>query len=330
MTKTHKHQHTIPRVYLSSWLEPFTPPGQRAAIHIVTKESKEVRRKSPTKSFTSNDRYTVHLSDGERNLDVENYLGRIETDFNGVLQAVRDRRNLSTMHRAKLAVFTAAMMGRAPVQSDSFRRQLQPLEEIVEKAGTPEQAEELSDYIQNHAAYYTTSTIEASAPMLFNMAPSILMTNDATGFITSDNPAVMFNPNAYKLPPFYRAPGLATIDVEITLPLTPKHLIVYTHRRHLPLYQLVDMKAVDELNRRTWAHANQEVVSKTGIVKDIWSQPGEPPKDAWSPESDPVLSKQPKFDESIPLAEELRQSTLSHEYWRSRTWLPPDLLPKRR
>jgi hypothetical protein len=135
MTKTHKHQHTIPRVYLSSWLEPYTPAGQMAAIHIIAKESKEVRRKSPTKSFTSNDRYTVHLKDGERNLDVENYLGRIESDFQGVLQAVRNRQNLSTSRRAKLAVFTAAMMGRAPVQSDSFRRQLQPLEEIVEKAG---------------------------------------------------------------------------------------------------------------------------------------------------------------------------------------------------
>lgn len=330
MTKTHKHQHTIPRVYLGSWLEPHTPAGQTAAIHIVNKESKEVRRKSPMKSFTSNDRYTVHLRDGERNLDVENFLGRIETDFNRVVQAVRRRQNLATMQMAKLAVFTAAMMGRAPLQSDSFRRQLQPLEEIIEKAGSPEQVEELSEYIQNHAAYYTTSTIEASAPVLFNMVPSILVTNDATGFITSDNPAVMFNPNAYKLPPFYRPPGLATIDVEITLPLTPNHLIVYTHRRHFPFYQLVDMKAVDELNRRTWAHANQEVVSKTGIVKDIWSQPGEPPKDAWSAESDPVLSKQPKFGESIPLAEELRQSTLSHQYWRRRTWLPPEVLPKRR
>jgi Protein of unknown function (DUF4238) len=328
MTKTHKHQHTIPRVYLSSWQEAYTPPGQKAAIHIVAKETKEVRRKSPTKSFTSNDRYTVHLKDGERNLDVENYLGRIESDFYGVLQAVRNRQNLSVFRRAKLAVFTAAMMGRAPVQSDSFRRQLQPLEEIVEKAGTPEQKEELSEQIRNHAAYYTTSTIEAAAPMLFNMASSILITNDATGFITSDNPAVMFNPNAYKLPPSYRSPGLATIDIEITLPLTAKHLIVYTHRRHLPFYQLVDLKAVDELNRRTWAHAHQEVVSKTGIVKDIWSQPGEPPKDAWTPESDPILSKQPKFSESIPAAEQLRQSTLSHEYWRSRTWLPPELLPK--
>lgn len=330
MTKTHKHQHTIPRVYLRSWLEPYTPAGQMAAIHILAKESKEVRRKSPTKSFTSNDRYTVHLKDGERNLDVENYLGRIESDFQGVLQAVRNRQNLSTSHRAKLAVFTAAMMGRALVQSDSLRRQLQPLEEIVEKAGTPEQAEELSEYIRNHAAYYTTSTIEASAPMLFNMVSSILITNDATGFITSDNPAVMFNPNAYKLPPFYRPPGLATIDVEITLPLTPKHLIVYTHRRHLPFYQSVDLKTVDELNRRTWAHAHQEVVSKTGIVKDIWSQPGEPPKDAWNPESDPILSKQPRFAENIPAVEKLRQSTLSHEYWRSRTWLPPESLPKRR
>ncbi len=96
------------------------------------------------------------------------------------------------------------------------------------------------------------------------------------------------------------------------------------------LYQSVDLKMVDELNRRTWAHTHQEVVSKTGIVKDIWSQPGEPPKDAWNPESDPILSKQPRFAESIPAAEKLRQSTLSHEYWRSRTWLPPELLPKRR
>ena len=87
MTMTHKHQHTIPRVYLRSWLEPYTPAGQMAAIHIIAKESKEVRRKSPTKSFTSNDRYTVHLKDGERNLDVENYLGRIESDFQGVAPA---------------------------------------------------------------------------------------------------------------------------------------------------------------------------------------------------------------------------------------------------
>ena len=121
------------------------------------------------------------------------------------------------------------MMGRAPAQSDSFRRQLQPLEEIIEKAGTPDQAKELSEYIQNHSAHYTSATIEASAPMLFNMVSSILITNDATGFIASDNPAVMFNPYAYKLPPYYRPPGLATIDVEITLPLTPNHLIVYTH-----------------------------------------------------------------------------------------------------
>ena len=100
MTKTHKHQHTIPRVYLSSWLEPYTPHGQTAAIHIVIKKNKEVRRKSPKKSFTSNDRYTVRLRDGERNLDVENYLGQIEADFNGVLLAVRRRQNLSTMQRA--------------------------------------------------------------------------------------------------------------------------------------------------------------------------------------------------------------------------------------
>jgi hypothetical protein len=65
MTKTHKKQHTIPRSYLASWLEPVTPPGQTPAIHLISKEDQSVRRKASVKTFTETDRYTVRLKNGK-------------------------------------------------------------------------------------------------------------------------------------------------------------------------------------------------------------------------------------------------------------------------
>ena len=82
------------------------------------KNDRTVRRKSPEKTFTETDRYTVMLRDGTRHLEVENYLGDIENDFQGVIRAVRANEALTLRHRAKLATFTAAMLGRSKKQGD--------------------------------------------------------------------------------------------------------------------------------------------------------------------------------------------------------------------
>jgi hypothetical protein len=108
----------------------------------------------------------------------------------------------------------------------------------------------------------------------------ILVTNDETGFITSDTPCVWFNPSLYKLPPFYRHPGLGQKDIEVTLPLTPRHLLTISHHRY-PRYVTINSKAVDEFNRRTRFHCAEEFVSWKGETQPYWFDPGREPEDTW-------------------------------------------------
>jgi hypothetical protein len=222
MAGTHKRQHTIPRTYLSSWIEPVTPAGQTRAIYLVSNEDRTVRRKSPEKSFTETDRYTVHLKDGSRDLRVEHYLGGIESEFQDVLSAVRQEQPLTIRQRAKLCTFTAAMLGRSKKQGDWMLQQRRGhIEKIkeMEKAvnARPITSTQMEDSLLNHHASLVVQVIEAAAPVLFGMTLMILTTTDPVGFITSDAPAVMLNPRAHTFPPMYRVPGLNQKDVEVTL-----------------------------------------------------------------------------------------------------------------
>jgi hypothetical protein len=79
--------------------------------------------------------------------------------------------------------------------------------------------------------------------------------------------------NLYKFPPIYRSPGLAQKDIEVTLPLTPQHLVTISHHSY-PQYVDITQNALDEFNRRTRFHCAEEFVSKTGETRPYWFDPG--------------------------------------------------------
>ena len=88
-----KKQHLIPNCYLKPWCDPTTPDGQEPYIWVHPAEGGEPRRKSPRKSFTETDRYTIESSSGDRNLRVEDTLADIETKFVGIRERLEDARN---------------------------------------------------------------------------------------------------------------------------------------------------------------------------------------------------------------------------------------------
>ncbi len=55
------------------------------------------------------------------------------------------------------------------------------------------------------------------AEWLSYMTVTIFCTSDDARFITSDAPVVWFDPELYKLPPFYRSPGLGSETIEVTI-----------------------------------------------------------------------------------------------------------------
>jgi hypothetical protein len=93
-------------------------------------------------------------------------------------------------------------------------------------------------------------------------------------------PGVWFNPKAHTLPPLYRSPGLAQKDIEVTLPLTPHHLLLISHHRS-PQYVDVERPVVDEQNRCIRFHCTEEFVSKSAETRVIWFDRGTEPPDTW-------------------------------------------------
>jgi hypothetical protein len=280
-----KKQHVIPKCYLKAWCDPRTPPGQHPYVWRISRDGSEKTKKSPEKSFVATDKYTIKLPSGSRSLIIENTLGGIESDFVGVLSRIRGRQKLNLLDRARLCLFVAAMHTRTVAMGEHWKGQYQNLHDVVtalEKAhGAPATTSLATGRLVEHAHQHIIATgLEVEAPLLFKMQMAVLVTDSEVGFITSDNPCVWFNPTLRRLPPFYRSPGLAQPDIEVTLPLSPNQLLLVSHRPSA-FYVHIDEKAVDEANRLTRFHCDKEFVSWKGETRPYWFERGQEPEDMW-------------------------------------------------
>jgi Protein of unknown function (DUF4238) len=152
---------------------------------------------------------------------------------------------------------------------------------------------------------------DREAEFLSCMTTTIFCTSNDPGFITSDAPVVWFDPQLYKMPPFYRSLALGSPTIEVTMPISPSRMLLLTHGAGPERYfdissphnsadnisaipaHLVDVvnrlsaigtELIDEFNRRTRFHCDEHFVSKSSQKKDIWFDPGTPPpgwQDEW-------------------------------------------------
>jgi Protein of unknown function (DUF4238) len=280
-----KLQHVIPNCYLKAWCDPRTPKGHSPYIWRISKDGKRKQKRSPEKSFRANDRYTITLADGSRDLALEDSLSSIEDDFAKVLTRVCRRETLEERDRACLCFFAAVMTSRTLAFGEHWREFFQTLNRQVSKQEKKHQSEpssslETARLVALAPQFAVASSISAAAPLLFRMCMTVLYTEDEIGFITSDNPCIFYNPSAYKMPPGLRNPALSQTDIEITLPLTPQHLLLISHRP-FPHYQRAAPEALDIVNSRTRWACTAEFVSWKGETKPCWFKSGSLPEDAW-------------------------------------------------
>jgi hypothetical protein len=114
--------------------------------------------------------------------------------------------------------------------------------------------------------HFIAMSLRQEPQLYFAMHMTVFVTDDPIGFITSDAPCVWYNPRAHTFPPFYRSPGLAQEDIEVTLPLTPQMLLAFSHRAYGD-YLDVGRDVVDKLNHRLRAFADEEFVSWKGVSR---------------------------------------------------------------
>ena len=67
----------------------------------------------------------------------------------------------------------------------------------------------------------------------------------------------------------------------MTLPLSPRQLLLISHHHDLRGYRPVPAALVDEINRRTRFYCEQVFVSWTDKKRPVWFDPGQKPADAW-------------------------------------------------
>jgi predicted CoA-binding protein len=141
--------------------------------------------------------------------------------------------------------------------------------------------------------------IRVSTPLLLKLDLSILSTTDVLGFITSDNPCVWFDSEAYKRPPFYRGPALMYETIEITLPVSPRQSICL-NRKGIKDYLAIPGLIVDEINRRTRFLAERFFVARKNQKKEIWFDPGVEPEDSWEKMQNKKISGSEETEKSRP------------------------------
>ncbi|MCA1791431.1 MAG: DUF4238 domain-containing protein [Thioalkalivibrio sp.] len=298
---SHKRQHLIPRSYLGSWIDPTAPEPQEY-VWVIPKSGK-LRRKSPDNLFVETDAYTIKGIEESRDLSLEHGLAQLEALFASVRKKIFSSEALNAEDLDVLAVFTAAMQARTRHQREHQRSQwgealdmMRSMQAQFASASKEELAElaRLSSTRSDSGEGMTISQVEelvkaplqtTIAPLVQSMAPIlrrmdlvIARTDHPQGFITSDDPCTLYDPELHKMPPFYRHVALMSPTTEAILPVGPGHLLVYNWRGQSSTLE-VESKVVDYYNRLTWHHSG-EVVSRSAEVNPYWMTTEELPSTA--------------------------------------------------
>lgn len=280
-----KKQHVIPACYLKAWCDPTTPAGQTPYIWRISKDGSTKKKKSPDKSFTETDRYTIRLPNGDRDLTVEHTLAGLENQFVQVLKRIRRREKLSVWDKARLCMFTAAMHSRTKAMGAHWKEFWEKVHGQVVAGERKHNAKpitslETAEIVERANQDLVMVALQEQTPLYFAMGMSILVTNDDDGFITSDAPCTWVNPKAHTFPPGLRYPALGQPEIEVSLPLTPQHLLLISHVRY-PLYTDVPQSSVDNANGIRLDFCTEEFVSWKGSIRPDWFKVPEQQTDAW-------------------------------------------------
>jgi hypothetical protein len=303
-----KRHHWVPECYLRAWWDPASPIGKKPHVWRIDRTTRTGEALSVDQVFVKTHLYTFRKSDGSRDFEIEKTLSKVETAFSRVMRdKVTRGKPISIRDRAWLTVFTATMLARTLAQRDNVRQQWKRAVEIGEdmeralKSMTPEQRQRVAglprsstdktrsltlDQVRDLVAQPLQHTVPpmtvAATDILSKMGMAILTTKDELGFISSDNPCAIHDPTAYRRPPIHRSPGLGHESAEVTLPLSPNHLLIFTWLQ-APSIEYLPLKGelVDELNRRTQFFSSKHLICRKNESRDHWFKRGEIPPDAW-------------------------------------------------
>lgn len=303
--KSHKKQHYVPACYLKGWRDPKSPQNHEPYVWVFDKDGTNPKRRAPSNLFNETDLYTIQKIDGTRDLRIENGLSELEYQFTRIRNSKFNfKRELTGIERVYLCAFVAAAQFRTPSSRDHHTRQWASIADKGDrllaslKTASPEQIKQYSrvgssadktksmthEQVKQLAStplqLMMPGVLKTVTPILIKMNMAVLCTDDPVGFITSDSPCIWFNPESYKLPPIYRAVGLGSKSIEVTMPISPSQCLIFSWGDFKD-YINIDSNILLELNNRHIALSSNQFISNSEAINKSWFERRPLPDDAW-------------------------------------------------
>lgn len=284
----HKRQHWVPQGYLAAWRDPDSPPEYDGYVWCFSRDGSAAGNTIPKKLFFEKDLYTLPNEDGTRDLRVEDGLANLDGQFVKIRREKLDRHEtLTDDEHLFLFAFVAAMQVRAAEQLRHWQRQWKDIVSMGEQAeeaflagdALPDVKVDLDQsrsFSLDDARRIAAAPLGASVlPMigqqlriLMLMSPTILETTDDLGFITSDRPCAWWAPVEGSAG--VRGVGLGNPNIEITMPLSPRQMLLLTWSQEAPQLAPASSAIVAEFNRRTVQHADEYIVVRRNRTLPEW------------------------------------------------------------
>ncbi|MEX3896316.1 DUF4238 domain-containing protein [Paraburkholderia sp. BR10954] len=314
----------MPASYMKAWCDPDRPPNHEPFVWVFERDGSSRVRRAPHKLFTETDLYTIEDADGNRDLRIEATLSTIEDRFVRMRNSKFNfRRELTPEEHIYLCMFVAAAQIRTTASRDHHAAQwghvLKVTDDLAESMAraSPEEQARIAQALEPPSAPYSSltheqvrqlatkplqhmigPTLRITVPVLQKMDAAIFCTDDPIGFITSDAPCTWFDPEAYKLPPFYRSPGLGIKTIEVTMPISPQQCLCLNWQGWTG-YIDTPMELVDDFNRRHRYHCKEHFVVCRDSQNAYWFQEGTMPDDAWEKLHPPTMQERTKGSSAV-------------------------------
>jgi hypothetical protein len=286
-------QHFVPRSYLAAWTDPATPEGQEPYVWVIPPNGGTGKKQAPKNVFTETDFYTFKNADVGDELVLEKGLAQLEQRFVSLRESVLEkRRPLSEQDTLVLCAFASAMRGRTRVRREHIRGQWRrvldmgeslrqqasrstpeeraALGGLVPEGGTPAATmDDVKELVDNPITATLAQRVEVEVPFLLQFDIAILNTGLIPGFITSDHPCIRRIPEQESIPLNQRLSGTVHPETEITLPISPRQLVVLS-LSPVNGYQDCSPAGVGSYNQRTWMYADEGVIACVESTQEDW------------------------------------------------------------
>jgi hypothetical protein len=290
----YKKQHWVPKSYLQLWHDNNTPDGHEPYIWVFSKDGCESKAKAPHKVFRENEMYTIKLSNGKRDLKIEHGLSGLESKYISLYKNILSQRKPLTLdNRIILCAFIAAMDSRSQSMRDHLKKQWGEIfsmmnDMMIDQCNSTEQdkyhqivipsnahtisMDEVKKMTTNPMQSELIPSIVSKTSILTNMNIEILCTNDKIGFVTSDTPCIVNDPEVNNRQFPLNTIGLGWKTVEVAMPLSPNQLAFLNWRtaHSTDLYYNIDLQFVDLFNRNTICCADKSFIVNANEKKKEW------------------------------------------------------------